>query len=268
MYNHQLAVAVTEYDSFAQAYFVDHFGTALTVFQAVFGLALTGSLVILLGVAATHCFELLNCRKMVHLGWAIYGLTYLGVIVVAYYVLSVGSISHNFCSYFHDMLTVRVSYDKLNAAYTQNLFTRLDVCVFGDGNAMEKFSIANEMNTVTALFTNIQTYYDYTNSASTNYINLAISTGKISGWVSAVNNYKLGVYVDTDPAITNNDNPNYAISQLNLYTYQGGGVATGSKDVWVWDKANCTDPTQTTYTATATLGTGLTTATVTCISFN
>ena len=75
------------------------------------------------------------------------------------------------------------------------------------------------MQTVTDLFTNIQTYYDKTNTVSTNYINLAISTGRISGWVAAVNNYKLGVYVDTDPVIQNNDNPNYAIQQLNLYTY-------------------------------------------------
>ena len=124
------------------------------------------------------------------------------------------------------------------------------------------------MQTVTDLFTKIQTYYDKTNTVSTNYINLAISTGRISGWVAAVNNYKLGVYVDTDPVIQNNDNPNYAIQQLNLYTYQGGGVPTGSNDVWVWDSANCTDPTQTTYTATAALGTGLSTGFVTCISFN
>lgn len=73
---------------------------------------------------------------MVHLGWTIYGLGYLGVILVVYYVFSVGSISYNFCSYFNDMLTVQVQYDKLGTAYTQNMFTRLDVCIFGNGNAM------------------------------------------------------------------------------------------------------------------------------------
>lgn len=124
------------------------------------------------------------------------------------------------------------------------------------------------METVSNLFTNIQTYYDYTNSISTNYINTGISTGKISGWRNAVNKYKLGIYVDTDPVITSNDNPNYAINQLNLYTYQGGGVATGSKDVWVWDKLNCTDPTYTVYTAGSSPGVGLSTSSVTCISFN
>lgn len=124
------------------------------------------------------------------------------------------------------------------------------------------------METVTALFTNIQSYYDLTNTVSTNYVNLAISTSKISGWITAVSNYKLGVYVDTNPAITSNDNPNYAIDQLNLYTYQGGGVTTGSKDVWVWDKTNCTDSSQITYAAAAAVGTGLSTTQVTCISFN
>ena len=143
MYNHQLSVAVTEYDTFSKEYFQEKLSTYLTIFQAVFGLALAGSLVILLGVASTHLFELLNCRKMVHLGWTIYGLAYFGVIVVTYYSLSVGSISYNFCGYFHDMLTVQVSYNRLSAAYTQNMFNRLDVCLFGNGNAMEKFSIAS-----------------------------------------------------------------------------------------------------------------------------
>lgn len=85
----------------------------MTVFQAVFGVALAGSLLILLGVVSTHMFDLLTCRKMVHLGWTIYGLSYIGVILVTYYLLSVGSISYNFCEYFHSMLTVQVSYNKL-----------------------------------------------------------------------------------------------------------------------------------------------------------
>ena len=119
------------------------------------------------------------------------------------------------------------------------------------------------MDTVTTLFTNIQTYYDYTNVMSTNYINLGISTGKISGWIAVINQYKAGVYVDADPAVTSNDNPNYAISQLNLET---NGVA--AKDVWVWDKTNCTDSAQVTYNSTAALGTGLSTSYVTCMSFN
>ena len=143
MYNHQLGVVVTEYDKFAKEYFETKFGSAITVFQAVFGLALAGSLMVLLGVASTHLFDLYNCRHMVHLGWTIYGFTYIGVIMVVYYTFSIGSISYNFCQYFNDMLTVQVSYDKLNQAYSQNMFSRLDVCIFGNGNAMEKFSIAN-----------------------------------------------------------------------------------------------------------------------------
>jgi len=86
--------------------------------------------------------------------------------------------------------------------------------------------------------------------------------------MTTINNYKLGVYVDCSPTVTSDDNPNHAIASLNLYTYQGGGVATGSKDVWVWDKQNCTDGTQITYNSTAALGTTLSTTNVTCISFN
>lgn len=123
------------------------------------------------------------------------------------------------------------------------------------------------MGTVTKLFTNIQTFYDYTNTVSKNYVNTAISTGKISAWMSTINKYKQGIYVDYDPAATSDDNPNYAIASLNLYTYQGGGMATGSKDVWVWDKTNCSSN-MVIYNATAFDGTTLSTTNVTCISFN
>ena len=123
------------------------------------------------------------------------------------------------------------------------------------------------MQTVIKLFTDIQTYYDYTNSASANYVNLNIASSSITGWGTAINNYRTGLYVDTDPSITSNDNPNYAINQLNLYTYQGGGVPTGSKDVWVWDKTNCSSN-HIVYTAGASMGTSLSTNNVTCLSFN
>lgn len=125
------------------------------------------------------------------------------------------------------------------------------------------------MKTVTDLFTNIATFEDYMNSKSTNFVDVTISSGKVSGWVSAISKYRLGIYVDSLSAQTTNDNPNYAINQLNLYTNYGGGVATGSKDRWVWDSTNCTDPNEITYSSSSlTYGTTLTSSNVTCISFN
>lgn len=53
------------------------------------------------------------------------------------------------------------------------------------------------MRTVTDVFTNIQTYYDYDNPSSTNYIDLDISLSRLSGWIAAIENYRLGVYVDS-----------------------------------------------------------------------
>ena len=47
------------------------------------------------------------------------------------------------------------------------------------------------------LFTNIITYYDYDNPSSSNYIDLDISTGKISGWITAIEDYRLGIYKDS-----------------------------------------------------------------------
>ena len=126
------------------------------------------------------------------------------------------------------------------------------------------------MGTVAKLFSNIQTYFDYTNNKSQNYVNTTKSIEKLTNWMTTINHYKLGIKQDCSDVITSDDNPKYALKTLNLYTYQGGGVPTGSKDVWVWDKTNCTDPTQLVYTAgpNSTLGTTLSANNVTCISFN
>jgi len=91
------------------------------------------------------------------------------------------------------------------------------------------------------------TYDDYTNTSSVNYVNTSFSINTINKWISNMENYKLGIFIDSDPAQTNSDNPNYSLSQLNLYSNTGGGVPTCSKDRWVFDKTNCTDPGEQTY---------------------
>ncbi len=131
-------------------------------------------------------FNVYTCRYMVHLGWTIFGLTYMGVIILTFILLSVGSVGYGFCQYYSSMISNQAVYNQINAAYTQNAFGRIDTCIFGDGNALSKFSVAQEMETVETLFTNIQTYLDYTNSASNNYVNLAISPNKITGWINAI----------------------------------------------------------------------------------
>lgn len=42
------------------------------------------------------------------------------------------------------------------------------------------------MKTVTDLFTNISQYFEYDNPSSSNYVDLAISTAKIQGWINAI----------------------------------------------------------------------------------
>ncbi len=123
---------------------------------------------------------------MVNLGWAIYGITYFGVIGLVFIFLSLGSVGYTFCIYYDSMINSQASFNKLGEAYSQNVFTKLDVCVYGDGNVLEKFNLSNEMLTVTNLFTNIQTYFDYQDSASVNYIDPTFSTNKIQGWIDAM----------------------------------------------------------------------------------
>jgi len=127
------------------------------------------------------------------------------------------------------------------------------------------------MLTVTNVFTNIQTYFDYQHSASVNYINPSASTSKIQGWIDAMGKYKLGIYVDSDPLLTTLDNPNYALDQLNLYSNKVPHTIC-PRDIWIFDKSNCSTsfPAAQPYNTTNNVANGLAMSTVDdlCIGFN
>ena len=149
------------------------------------------------------------------------------------------------------------------------MLNRVDACLYGDGDVITSFGIADEIKTLEKLFTNINIYNDYTNVTSPNYVDTAYSVVTVTKWADAIRKYKLGIFYDSNASQTNEDNPNYALAQMNLYSNTGGGVPTCSKDRWVFDSANCTDPGQLTYNTTdETNGALFTTNKVLCISFN
>ena len=129
--------------------------------EGVVGFILAASIFIIFGTISTQILDILACRTLVNIGWVIYGISYFGVILLAAVFLSGGSLSYSFCNYFDDMLNNQTEFNKFGKFYSQNPLMKLDVCLYGDGNVLKKFNIANEMDTVTQLFTNIQTYYNY-----------------------------------------------------------------------------------------------------------
>lgn len=78
------------------------------------------------------------------------------------------------------------------------------------------------------------------------FIDKSKSVTKIQGWIDAMEKYRLGIYIDSNPNLTTDDNPNYSLSSLNKwakYYYPNGTRNTNCpRDVWVFDSTNCTDP--------------------------
>ena len=96
------------------------------------------------------------------------------------------------------------------------------------------------MKSVTDLFTNIQLYYDLEDSASINYVDKTLSNAKIQGWIDTLQKYRNGVYIDSNPALTTDANPNVAIQKLNTFTnyVDNAGVKDPNcpRDIWVFDE--------------------------------
>lgn len=55
---------------------------------------------------------------------------YTGILVLAFITLSMGSVGYNFCVYFNSALTQESEYTRIGDNYSQNIFNRLDVCLF------------------------------------------------------------------------------------------------------------------------------------------
>jgi hypothetical protein len=130
------------------------------------------------------------------------------------------------------------------------------------------------MATVTDVFTNIQTYYDYENPTSVKHIDKEKSVTKIQGWIDAMEQYRLGIYIDSNPSLTTDDNPVFALSTFNKntkYFYPNGTRNPNCpRDIWVFDKSNCSDPDAEIYKSTTDESNGLrfTLMNDLCISFN
>lgn len=127
------------------------------------------------------------------------------------------------------------------------------------------------MQTVSNLFTQINTFLNMMNSSNANYIDTTVSINKINGWITAMGKYKSGIYVDSDPSLTTEDNPYVSLKGLNKYSNNGtGGIPPCcTNDYWVFDNTNCThNSTESIYTSTSlTSGTTFTSGNI-CISFN
>lgn len=50
---------------------------------------------------------------MVNLGWAIWGITYFGIIALVFVFLSLGSVGYTFCNYFDSMIHSQASFNRL-----------------------------------------------------------------------------------------------------------------------------------------------------------
>lgn len=97
MYLRQLEVLKEEIDAFSKKYFDDSFSNFVYILQGVVGFIIVSSLLVLIGALSTHCYEILECRYMVHCGWFIYGLMSFGLLVLTFICLSYGSVAYTFC---------------------------------------------------------------------------------------------------------------------------------------------------------------------------
>lgn len=104
MYIYQLETQIEELKIIVEEYFTNYFSSFLHSIQIIISVCLVGTMLTLIGSFSTATFQILDCRKMVHMGWVIFSFSFIGGLILMYLFISVGSIGYGFCQYYDGFL--------------------------------------------------------------------------------------------------------------------------------------------------------------------
>ena len=105
LYEDHLNNLKDDMDVFRANFFDSITDWGIYVVEVIVGLILVASLAILIGTVSVIILDIYDCRYFIHFGWIIYGITYFGIIFIAFLMLSLGSIGYTFCQYYSGFLT-------------------------------------------------------------------------------------------------------------------------------------------------------------------
>jgi len=81
-----------------------YFSQFLYAVQIIVAVCLVGTMLALVGSFSTATFHILECRKMVHLGWFIFAISFVGGLILIYLFVGLGSVGYGFCQYYDGFL--------------------------------------------------------------------------------------------------------------------------------------------------------------------
>lgn len=113
MYIFQLDTEIEELKLIVEEYFAQYFSIILYTIQIIISICLVGTMLTLIGSFSTAIFDILDCRKMVHLGWFIFAFSFVGGLILMYLFIGVGSIGYGFCQYYDGLLNGKDTFNSL-----------------------------------------------------------------------------------------------------------------------------------------------------------
>ena len=87
-------------DAFKIEFFSNLFHYGLDLIEASFGLLVLGGFCCLMGIIAAYKYEVFKCKSMVNLAWTLFGLGFIGSMLIIFATLGLGSLGYGFCQYF------------------------------------------------------------------------------------------------------------------------------------------------------------------------
>jgi hypothetical protein len=105
MYISQLNGLKTSMDDFKSLMFESLLTYGVDLIEASFGLLILGGFCCVMGIIAAYKYQVFKCKSMVNLAWALFGLGFMGSMILLFALLGMGSLGYGFCNYFDAMTT-------------------------------------------------------------------------------------------------------------------------------------------------------------------
>lgn len=65
-----------------------------------------------------------------------------------YLFIGLGSVGYGFCQYYDGFLNGNDVFQTIRAENSQNVLNRIDACLYGDGDVITSFGVADEIKTL------------------------------------------------------------------------------------------------------------------------
>lgn len=213
---------------------------ALFGFWAIF--VVLGVLV-LLGGFMGYCCDVKCCGCLLHTTWIFMSILMIITFLLTAILIPFSIVTFEACDILDRSIHEKAYFENRTNALDKSIVGNITVCLFGDGDLIKQFNMADQLSEINNLTENVLVLFD-SNKTDVNSTATTIDTFK-----ELADNYTYGLVIDTKSSDISTANDSFlSLKKFNQYTDFSNAETLSCNefnDEWVFNLTNCSDHTKT-----------------------